>query len=353
MSDLIVSQDVDNFMQSVNATTALASISGLSISGGTVKGNISVSGVAVLSSVSIANGAVIANSAGIYIQGGNLSFGGYGGIGGVAANIYPDRLATTTLQVTDSLYVNKYYENLTPLSAKYAPINTYNTLNTLSGNVYVNATGYTQGSVVFEDASEALIPVELYNLGVSGNPTFRNVNVNTLTANTVNITNTLTATSINTNILTANSVNTNTLTATTANVSTLTANSVNINTLTAVTVTITTLTSVNANINSLTAREIISDVNIGNITTTKTFSYSADNSKIFNFNTTSGSISIFPGTLPNGFNVGITNIGTNTVYISSTQVNNLCATSNKNSTQFSGIYIYKTNNSLYGIGRFS
>ena len=352
MSDLIVSQDVDNFMQSGNATTALASISGLSISGGTVKGDVSVTG-----SLSISNSAVTINNTGVNINAGkSLNFGGiYGSIAPTEANILPDRLVITgILQVANSLYANKYYENLIPLSAKYAPINTYNTLNTLSGNVYVYATGYTQGTIVFEDGESALTPVELYNLGVSGNPTFRNVNVNTLTANTVNITNTLTATGINTNTLTANSVNTNTLTATTANVSTLTANSVNINTLTAVTVTITTLTSVNANINSLTAREIISDVNIGNITTTKTFSYSADNSKIFNFNTTSGSISaIFPGTLPNGFNVGITNIGTNTVYISSTQVNNLCATSNKNSTQFSGIYIYKTNNSLYGIGRFN
>jgi hypothetical protein len=312
MSDLIVSQDVDNFMQSGNATTALASISGLSISGGTVKGDVSVTG-----SLSISNSAVTINNAGVNINAGkSLNFGGiYGSIAPTEANILPDRLVITgILQVANSLYANKYYENLIPLSAKYAPINTYNTLNTLSGNVYVYATGYTQGSVVFEDASEALTPVDLYNLGVSGNPTFRNVNVNTLTANTVNITNTLTATSINTNILTANSVNTNTLTA----------------------------------------REVISDVNIDNIINTKTFSYSADNSKIFNFNTTSVSISaIFPSSLPNGFNVGITNIGTNTVYISSTQVNNLCATSNKNSTQFSGIYIYKTGNVLYGIGRFN
>lgn len=114
------------------------------------------------------------------------------------------------------------------------------------------------------------------------------------------------------------------------------------------------LSAIPINVNSLTAKEVISDVNITNITTNKTFSYPADNSKIFNFNTSSGNISaIFPSNLPNGFNIGITNIGTNTVFISSTQVNNLCATSNKNNTIYSGMYIYKANNSLFGVGRFN
>lgn len=106
--------------------------------------------------------------------------------------------------------------------------------------------------------------------------------------------------------------------------------------------------------NTLTAREVVSDTNIINITANKVFNYSTDNSKIFNFNTVLGNLSaIFPSTLPNGFNIGITNTGTNTIFVSSTQVNNLCAFSNRNSTRFSGIYIYKADNTLYGIGRFN
>jgi len=115
-----------------------------------------------------------------------------------------------------------------------------------------------------------------------------------------------------------------------------------------------TLSSISLVTNSITANEVITNITPATISSNKTFAYPADNSKIFNFNTSSGILSaIFPSSLPNGFNVGITNTGTNSVYVSSTQVNNLCATSNKNSTQFSGIYIYKTNNLLYGIGRFS
>jgi hypothetical protein len=49
MSDVIVSQDIDNFMQSVNATNALRLLSGFPISGGTVKGNIAVSGNVTIS----------------------------------------------------------------------------------------------------------------------------------------------------------------------------------------------------------------------------------------------------------------------------------------------------------------
>jgi hypothetical protein len=115
----------------------------------------------------------------------------------------------------------------------------------------------------------------------------------------------------------------------------------------------------NVNVTSVSAvtgsfKNVIADFNTSNVTTDLTASYTDHNSRIYNFDTTSSNLSvILPSSLPNGFNIGITNIGTNTVYISSTQTPMLCAVSNKCSTQFGCIFIYKSNNKFIGVGKFS
>jgi hypothetical protein len=246
-----------------------------------------------------------------------------------ATNINVKSLSAQTLTATNINVKSLSAQTLTATNINVGRDLEWNGYNRFSPKISANAYNlqdgqiYIDGPTLFDTTTLSELTDVTYTIFVNGNTYSIGVSSKGLTAFDANI-----------NRLVASSVDTNNLTTTNANVSVITA--------------------ANANINTLTAREVISDVNVTNITTTKTFSYSADNSKIFNFNTASGSISaIFPGILPNGFNVGITNIGTNTVYISSTQVNNLCATSNKNSTQFSGIYIYKTNNALYGIGKFN
>jgi hypothetical protein len=78
-----------------------------------------------------------------------------------------------------------------------------------------------------------------------------------------------------------------------------------------------------------------------------------DNSKSYHFNTTNNLISaIFPQNLPNGFNVSIVNTGTNTIYISSAQTPFLNATGFINETQYTGMFIYKSEGLLYGVGVF-
>lgn len=109
------------------------------------------------------------------------------------------------------------------------------------------------------------------------------------------------------------------------------------------------VTSLSATFNS-----VIADFITPLLSTNLIADYTLNNGRIYNFNTSSSNLSvILPSVLPNGFNIGITNIGTNTVYISSTQVNNLCAISNRCSTQFSSIFIYKANGSLFGVGKFN
>jgi len=78
-----------------------------------------------------------------------------------------------------------------------------------------------------------------------------------------------------------------------------------------------------------------------------------DKSKTYHLDTTTGNLSvILPSTLSNGFNVRITNIGTNTVYVSSTQTPTICAFSNRCTLQFGSIFIYKANNKIFGTGDF-
>lgn len=77
----------------------------------------------------------------------------------------------------------------------------------------------------------------------------------------------------------------------------------------------------------------------------------SDNSKVYHINTGATQLTAsFPVSLPNGFNVSIINTGTGIINLSSNTAFN--ATGTLNSVQYSGIFIYKTNNQFYGIGVF-
>jgi len=106
------------------------------------------------------------------------------------------------------------------------------------------------------------------------------------------------------------------------------------------------LTATNAIIDT-----VITDFTVQNKTTDYTFT-EADNSKVFHFDTTTtpSITATFPNTLPNGFNAGIINIGTGTIFVDSDPT--LKAFSTENSTQNTGMFIYKTNNEFFGIGVF-
>lgn len=114
------------------------------------------------------------------------------------------------------------------------------------------------------------------------------------------------------------------------------------------------LTGTNVTVNSLTAATpIIANYDVTTVTSSKTFT-NADNSKVFHFNTTSTSLcAIFPtSSLSNGFNVGIVNIGTGTVFLSSDLSPIINAPGTQNSTPYSGMFIYEIGNALYGVGTF-
>ena len=112
--------------------------------------------------------------------------------------------------------------------------------------------------------------------------------------------------------------------------------------------TATTLSALTGNITTL-----ITDFLPATLSSTLTVTYSGNNGRVYNFDTTVGSLSVvIPSVIPNGFNIGITNIGTNTVYISSTQAQNISAFSYKCTRQFGAIFIYKTNNTIFGVGAF-
>jgi hypothetical protein len=106
--------------------------------------------------------------------------------------------------------------------------------------------------------------------------------------------------------------------------------------------------------NSLTATNVNYFVKV---TTSNVTFTSNDNSKAYHFNTNSPNtnlIAYFPNSLPNGFNVSVFNIGTGTITLSSDQTapNYINATGQLNETQYTGFFIYKANNELYGVGVF-
>jgi hypothetical protein len=77
----------------------------------------------------------------------------------------------------------------------------------------------------------------------------------------------------------------------------------------------------------------------------------SDNSKIFNFDTSSNSLSaIFPATLKNGFNVVIMNVGTNYLYLSAPNSN--YKSSGKTLYEiYDSAYVFVNNQNIYAIGK--
>lgn len=104
-------------------------------------------------------------------------------------------------------------------------------------------------------------------------------------------------------------------------------------------------------VNNLTAvNNIITNFYVLSTNVDRTFT-EEDNSKVFHFDTNATPLTAtFPNTLPNGFNVGIMNMGTKTIFIESTPPLN--AFSSENSTQYTGMFIYKANDEFFGIGVF-
>lgn len=111
------------------------------------------------------------------------------------------------------------------------------------------------------------------------------------------------------------------------------------------------LSTSNVQVSALTvSTPVIANYDVITVTSSRTFT-NADNSKVFHFNTTSSSLcAIFPSTLSNGFNIGIVNVGTGTVVLSSDVTINAPGT--QNSTPYSGMFIYEVNNTLFGVGVF-
>ena len=85
----------------------------------------------------------------------------------------------------------------------------------------------------------------------------------------------------------------------------------------------------------------------------KTFA-NTDTSIAYHFETdiTSPIYAIFPDNLENGFNISIFNNGTGTIIVSSAQNPVLNASGFINQTPYTGMFIYKNNNILYGVGVF-
>jgi hypothetical protein len=91
------------------------------------------------------------------------------------------------------------------------------------------------------------------------------------------------------------------------------------------------------------------------LTTTITSDYvlnESDKSKIFHVDTTTTPLITisFPDNLTNGYNVGLVNIGTGTVLLSTDGSFNSPGTTN--TAQYTSMLIYKTDNEFYGVGTF-
>lgn len=76
----------------------------------------------------------------------------------------------------------------------------------------------------------------------------------------------------------------------------------------------------------------------------------SDNSKVIHFDTTTTPeiSAIFPNSLSEGFNVGLVNAGIGVIYLSGEDVIN--APGSINSEIFTGVFVYKVNGNLFGIG---
>ena len=81
----------------------------------------------------------------------------------------------------------------------------------------------------------------------------------------------------------------------------------------------------------------------------------SDNSKVYHFDTdTQPSMTavFLSGNIASGFNVGILNTGLGVIYLSSDFSPTINAANTFNSVRYSGMYIYRVNNQLFGVGVF-
>ena len=104
---------------------------------------------------------------------------------------------------------------------------------------------------------------------------------------------------------------------------------------------------------SIFTNTIRSNAIVQTLTANYTFTSATESSKIYNVDTTAGPITLsFDSSLPQGFNVGITNIGTDTITLSSTQTPAVYAIGTQIITQYAGCYVYKDVTGLYAVGKF-
>lgn len=139
-------------------------------------------------------------------------------------------------------------------------------------------------------------------------------------------------------------------------VSNLTATNINSINLTATSITVTGANISQANIsNSVFTGDIVNNFTVTTITQTNYIFTSADNSKVFHFDTTTApsiTATFLTNNITEGFNVGITNTGTGVIILSSNFSPVINAPNTFNSVRHSGMFIYRANNQLYGVGVF-
>lgn len=88
--------------------------------------------------------------------------------------------------------------------------------------------------------------------------------------------------------------------------------------------------------------------------TTFTLTNIEHNSKIIHCDTMSGSLSVICGdSLTDGFNVGLMNLGTNYIYLSSSRSPMFAAIGNRNNEIYTSVFVYKHNNNFYAVGTLS
>lgn len=132
----------------------------------------------------------------------------------------------------------------------------------------------------------------------------------------------------------------------------LTGTNIGVNSLSATTAVVTNLTAFNTSfVNLSVTTPVIANYDITTVTSSKVFT-NADNSKVFHFDTTFTNLcAVFPtNLLSNGFNVGIVNVGTGTIFLSANSTINASGT--QNSTPYTGMFLYEIGNTLFGVGAF-
>ena len=154
------------------------------------------------------------------------------------------------------------------------------------------------------------------------------INTNFLSADTVQVNDLLIEGTFTTDFIAASSIDTGALSVSAGDISILTSNNATINTL------VTNFTATTLAVSSYTFTD-------------------ADNSKVFHIDTTTQpEVTAIFNVVSDGFNIGIINAGTGVIYLSSNFTPTILAPNAFNSVQYSGMFIYKINNQLFGVGVF-